>query len=638
MITFQEIMKKYIIRIPDYQRGYSWSEENVKDLWQDINNISGYYHYMGNLTFQKIIKPDELNKFKIEFENHDFKFNQSKMTINNKSHDIRFIVDGQQRLTTLIILMQVISERLYQLNLNADTIKSTFLNSFIDDKIIINRLGYIANIPCYNWFKKEILKQEGFQESEASTFYTKQLNDAKKFLADKISKLNNLDIENILYNINQLLFNLVELPDNLNVSLVFETMNNRGRGLTVLEKLKNRLIFLTVEKKLKYNNISLQDHIVDKFSIIYQNLGKNTKRILPDDEFLKAHWLCYFDHSNTKKDKFKEMSKDLFEDRYNMINSDVDGNKIYNYCTSLAELSNYWEKLMNNSFNDEWDIQIKLWNDKLQRMPNNIGEFARPLLLASMSRFYDETNIYKLIEIFKNIERHHFIVYLFDHRKNNMNREDLFRLAYPMYRNQNQLAANINSEINKLIIQSNAGIKFFMNEIENYSNKYYDWLGIKYFLYEYEIELGGGGIDLNKTEVYPIYVNGRQNWGNQFITQINNTNKITKNTKQLFEDMIGNLVLSTKNILLDNYESPIYNNFKNRVSFQLQNNRKIGLTHGLFNEVKVSKDFDSWSPQKIRQRGFELISFLSKRWSIKLDENEINKLVFFGLKNPDLYE
>ena len=66
---------KYII--PDYQRGYSWGTDQLKDLWEDLENLAdGRFHYTGMFTFCKIEQSD------------------------NWYH----LVDGQQRMTTLIIL------------------------------------------------------------------------------------------------------------------------------------------------------------------------------------------------------------------------------------------------------------------------------------------------------------------------------------------------------------------------------------------------------------------------------------------------------------------------------------------------------------------------------------------------------
>ena len=78
-------------------------------------------------------------------------------------------------------------------------------------------------------------------------------------------------------------------------------MNNRGKKLSVLELLKNRLIYLTTlysENDLKRADyIELRDSINRAWGEIYKQLGRNEKHPLNDDDFLKAHWIIYFTYS-----------------------------------------------------------------------------------------------------------------------------------------------------------------------------------------------------------------------------------------------------------------------------------------------------------------------------------------------------
>ena len=39
ILPFNEVFKKKIFRIPDYQRGYSWEQTQLEDLWADLSNI-----------------------------------------------------------------------------------------------------------------------------------------------------------------------------------------------------------------------------------------------------------------------------------------------------------------------------------------------------------------------------------------------------------------------------------------------------------------------------------------------------------------------------------------------------------------------------------------------------------------------
>lgn len=65
-------------------------------------------------------------------------------------------------------------------------------------------------------------------------------------------------------------------------------MNNRGKPLTILEKLKNRLLFLN-SKLTNCDNEQLAKIINDCWGLIYNSLGQNETSMLDEDEFLSSH-------------------------------------------------------------------------------------------------------------------------------------------------------------------------------------------------------------------------------------------------------------------------------------------------------------------------------------------------------------
>ncbi|MGR6808006.1 DUF262 domain-containing protein [Sphaerotilus natans] len=75
--------------IPDYQRGYAWDLSQLEDLWRDLSWVKNNgNHYTGSL----MLKPVKAEKY-----------------FNTKiSCSVFEVVDGQQRLTTLFILINQI--------------------------------------------------------------------------------------------------------------------------------------------------------------------------------------------------------------------------------------------------------------------------------------------------------------------------------------------------------------------------------------------------------------------------------------------------------------------------------------------------------------------------------------------------
>jgi uncharacterized protein with ParB-like and HNH nuclease domain len=84
-----EVFSESTYRIPNYQRGYSWDTDQLEDLWEDLNSLSpDRTHYTGVLTLVER-KPQE-NSIDYWLE---------------KQCKNYYVVDGQQRLTTLVILI-----------------------------------------------------------------------------------------------------------------------------------------------------------------------------------------------------------------------------------------------------------------------------------------------------------------------------------------------------------------------------------------------------------------------------------------------------------------------------------------------------------------------------------------------------
>ncbi|NHA47707.1 DUF262 domain-containing protein [Helicobacter pylori] len=86
--TIKEIFQEEGYSIPNYQRDYAWKDKNFRDLWEDLEeaigyNKKGYEHFIGTMVVAK---------------NED----------NKKLYDI---IDGQQRTTTIFMLLHVLANK-----------------------------------------------------------------------------------------------------------------------------------------------------------------------------------------------------------------------------------------------------------------------------------------------------------------------------------------------------------------------------------------------------------------------------------------------------------------------------------------------------------------------------------------------
>src|SRR5437588_8190393 len=150
LLTLSKIFTERLFRIPDYQRGYAWTEKQLKDFWTDLQQLeAGRNHYTGVLTLE--IVPEAV------FGQWD----DDSWIVAAKSYQPYFVVDGQQRLTTAIVLVQSILEQLQpgdKLNYTdrAD-IQRKFIFDSKDEGISRSYIfGYEKDNPSYEYLKSKI--------------------------------------------------------------------------------------------------------------------------------------------------------------------------------------------------------------------------------------------------------------------------------------------------------------------------------------------------------------------------------------------------------------------------------------------------------------------------------------------------
>ncbi len=238
-----EIFNERFFRIPDFQRGYSWEINQLEDFWEDLLNLKNdKIHYTGLLTVEPITKKniENLEKWKDD------------LWLFERELNAYYLIDGQQRLTTAIILVNEI------LNLVDESAginfkdKSYWINKFLyqsyGEKYKSYIFGYERDNPSDEYFKTKILGQQSSTADKVpeQTLYTSNLQTAKEFFNKELSNLNSNELEDIFKKITtKFKFNFYEIDEELDVYVTFETMNNRGKPLSNLELLKNRLIYLS---------------------------------------------------------------------------------------------------------------------------------------------------------------------------------------------------------------------------------------------------------------------------------------------------------------------------------------------------------------------------------------------------------
>ena len=482
------------------------------------------------------------------------------------------------------------------------------------------------------------------------------------------------------------MFNVYEISDDFDVFVAFETMNNRGKKLSNLELLKNRLIYLTTlydkdELKDDEKN-SLREKINDAWKEIYYQLGRNKVHPLNDDDFLIAHWIMYFQYSREKGDDyvrylldkyftpqsiydkkevivnsletFEEIKEDTIleqEENDNMIEdnseekivlrSKLSPKDIENYVNSLKSAALHWYNTYNPINNTNLSDEEILWIDRL----NRIGIiYFRPLVTVTlMSTTID---IPEKIRLFKAIERFIFVTFRLSRAFSTYGNSEFFRAARKLRENKTNISEIIsnlekrmdycfykknNSGKSELFFDCSFFQKFIEKKFRNHSGcGFYYWNDLRYFLYEYEMEKvrqrGSQKID------WKLFVkNEKDKVSIEHIFPQTPDNDYWRKEFSGYEEeklkylngTIGNLLPLSMSI-----NSSLQNDsFPDKKKARIDSNGNItrqGYNDGSHSEIEVS-EYEEWNPKSIVKRGLKLIEFMENRWNIKF-ENEKTKL------------
>ncbi|MCH1908693.1 DUF262 domain-containing HNH endonuclease family protein [Stenotrophomonas sp. Y6] len=649
LLTLSKIFTERLFRIPDYQRGYAWGEKQLRDFWSDLDQLEdGQNHYTGVLTLENV--PVEVCE----------KWGDDAWIINSKKFEPLYVVDGQQRLTTSIILIQVILENIdesIRINYNTkEEVQKKFIFDSKDGGISRSYIfGYEKDNPSYEFLKSRIFCEKITSGDLQETIYTQNLQRAKDFFQEKLNGSSVALLEDLYKRVTQnLLFNIFTISSDVDVCVAFETMNNRGKPLSYLELLKNRLIYLSYKIPVEdYERARLRSAINDCWRALYHSLGRNKYKPLDDDSFLFSHYIIYFgrDILDVEADIYvvrRRISKidypaDLLGRRFvvrNVFLNDGDPSKItlgyvFDYVSSLQESVEVWYKILNPE-DSGYSEDEKKWLDKM----NRIGFY--PFLPLTLVVFRLPVSSEHRVAFLKALERFSFCISIATkyYSKGSLihYRSDFIKMALDMADDaKNGTAVGAVEKATKHVVEmTNAYLKaanFRRDLVANFkTGGFYAWDNIKYFLYEYNLSLqersktNRDKIDwdaynedvsdyITVEHIYPQHAR-HQYWVTRF-------GKYPQKRKELLRNSLGNLLpLSRpKNSSLSNrpFDEKVKRNDGSVVSYAF----------GSYAENEVAQA-PEWTSAQILSRGLSLLAFMEKRWGLSLGD-EGDKKALLGL-------
>lgn len=207
--------------IPLFQRTYSWSNQQWKQLWEDILDTrftdEQKSHFIGSIV---------------------------SMSIDSAPHEVQkyLVIDGQQRLTTLTILLTVIRD----LAKESHDIK---LSEEIHENLLVNK--WENNESYYKLLPTQVDRSvyKSFIDSNDCKLGKSSISQAYNYFRSKVKK-SEIELKDIktLVSSRLSLVSIVLASDD-NPYLVFESLNAKGRPLTQADLIRNFFFMRTSQDK-----------------------------------------------------------------------------------------------------------------------------------------------------------------------------------------------------------------------------------------------------------------------------------------------------------------------------------------------------------------------------------------------------
>jgi uncharacterized protein with ParB-like and HNH nuclease domain len=367
--------EKITYEIPDYQRPYSWTKDEIEDLFTDLDAVihSDSNHFFGAFVFN-----DE-----------------------RRNENVIEVIDGQQRLTTIAIFLYVL-RYLYSLEpfRNFEGVEhrrnklKEYLEFLDDDGQMVGskmKLGELNN----EFFEEYIVKAWSMSLTEREDIIrrfkamdkynaSKQIKESFEVILNKIeNRIKDLDVTSAIKEIkeiNEVLlkkFEVVEIvvEQDADAFLIFETLNDRGLELSSVDLIKNKL-FKNCSSYMDFND--LKEKWVSMIRIVDDSVKK----------FLRHYWIANFEFvSHPGLFKAVRLRANNYEVSKKLIKE-------------LYELAPFYDALHNPSSDSFRNAKLKRALGDMNKLNFDL---THPILIAGIDRYKNnEEMLYKLARLCLN--------------------------------------------------------------------------------------------------------------------------------------------------------------------------------------------------------------------------------------------
>lgn len=621
--------------IPEYQRGYSWEKPQWTDLTKDITYLleshRSYRHYTGTIVATKIDKE-------------------------SNSLPTYEVVDGQQRLTSLTLLISCLLQKL-----NAPNIA---LNKLHLDPVIIKENFLYTGENTGNTIRKfkvgseqdtlyySLIKEGYYSDAKLDTKSDQNLVNAYNYFSEWLADMPFIEVLDIIINRFGFLFYAPEKTKE--IGIMFEVINNRGKQLSELEKLKNYLIYFADKNDVQDLRKTVMSNWGDILTRLNQcGLTSNEE----ENSFLRNCWIASQDTNKTKSYHVYEELKDKYP---------PDNRESWKELKSFVEFIDFASTVYLKFYTRETvtDNTEKEWLKRIHYHPSTAS--IMPLILAVYYKT-DQQDI--LINQLSLLEKLNFRYY----GAGIANRSDtgqgtLFGLAHKYVNqygefdeNENLIDHNWLTKRLKRFIENRANDSSFVQHLtldKDESGDYYSWPGLRFFLASYEEYLrskdkeSGWIVDHlmqeRKSEHPNDYYHREHIWATKHYDVINDEEHKNVNKKRL-----GNFVLlkETENIKVSNKPPQVKAKLYTIDHHKEPNTLMIREIKDFFDRAqkfiktekgRQRKTYKYWL--ELYKKAFDLreeklVNFALKRWHVKgIKENAVKVTINSFTDQNEIYK
>lgn len=325
-LTFISLIDKKLFSIPNYQRAYSWNGKQRQDLFSDIRKLNSNncdrHHFMATIVCLRKNQTEEIGT--------------------DILHRLD-VVDGQQRLTTLIILLKAVSKKL-SWGSTEEKEEAQKINDLLvkdNERLILLQTNHDSSMLFSEYLKRGTKPDENIIKTLAEHNLFNAFNESEEFVNEWCESYEPIDLLKIIKN--RLDFIFYALEDEGAVYTVFEVLNSRGLEVDWLDKCKSMLMGIAFESFPPDVAKEKIEELHTYWSAIYRIIGK---KLLSGREILSFTATLYNKVQISKPlsaDKAIDLFRELaLEDNSNILEITI---WIRDICEKLVEL--YKNKRLN---------------------------------------------------------------------------------------------------------------------------------------------------------------------------------------------------------------------------------------------------------------------------------------------------